>query len=567
MCVYHYEDSKRAEIWIFILLLAAMLFSVGVTIPMFILTYPGDECLLFVSVRGEALIYGNPAGCNFIGFGHMILLLLGIVALALIFFRPKKGIIRRKQPKEIGSTRSLRGTQLSGQNSIGLGQSHYNFQTEDTVSQFGISRFFSAKTIVIGVFASTFSIITALVILSGYLVTCNELHYETRRQVLGRNTLGSPIRNLNIQCWSLFRDTDFHTRFHFDHYEYSGQWHGQYRGYEHGRQHNYENKHDHLIGVALALELSLSSTWFCSALWVTVTILMILLRRRQKHLQARELAESIEDAKIFASSRQLDPSQNIMMRPISDQMSVTSHQSSVLSQKPSVTSGYSVSTQPMGSVIHNPNGAPMVVQQQILSQQELLNQQMLQMQQLQMANQQRLHQSQPVLNSAMPQANQRPMSQQIVRPIQTPITQQMAQQTHQQQMAQQQIAQQQMAQQQMAQQHLAQQQMAQQQLAQQQLAQQQSAQQQIAQQQMAQQNGIQYVQLSNGVIVPSQQVMPQPIQQKQPVNSTSNNSSKHQYSSIEETLKQSLDQTDNSKSAQKLQLNMSQDAGLKCSQI
>ena len=44
--------------------------------------------------------------------------------------------------------------------------------------------------------------------------------------------------------------------------------------------------------------------------------LMILLKRRQKALQRRELAESIEDAKIFASSRQLDPTQNIMMQPL-----------------------------------------------------------------------------------------------------------------------------------------------------------------------------------------------------------------------------------------------------------
>ena len=86
--------------------------------------------------------------------------------------------------------RSLRGTQPSTQNGISLGQSHYNFQSDDTVSHFGISRFFSAKVIAISAFAATFCVITALVTLSGYLVTCNELHYETRRQVLGRNTLG-----------------------------------------------------------------------------------------------------------------------------------------------------------------------------------------------------------------------------------------------------------------------------------------------------------------------------------------------------------------------------------------
>ena len=77
MCVYHYEDSRRADLWIKILLLGCLGFSAAVSIPMFILTYPGDECLLFVSVRGEALIYGNPAGCNFIAYGHGIIGLIG----------------------------------------------------------------------------------------------------------------------------------------------------------------------------------------------------------------------------------------------------------------------------------------------------------------------------------------------------------------------------------------------------------------------------------------------------------------------------------------------------------
>ena len=77
MCVSHYEDSKRAERWIGLLLVGCILFSLGVATPMFILTYPGDECLLFVSVRGEALIYGNPSGCNFIAYGHCFVLIFG----------------------------------------------------------------------------------------------------------------------------------------------------------------------------------------------------------------------------------------------------------------------------------------------------------------------------------------------------------------------------------------------------------------------------------------------------------------------------------------------------------
>ena len=79
---------------------------------------------------------------------------------------------------------------------------------------------------------------------------------------------------------------------------------------------------------------------------------MVLLKKRQKTLQRRELAECIEDAQVFASSRQLDPSQNIMMKPL-DQMSLTSNQSSVLSQKPSVISANTVSSNPMVSTTYS----------------------------------------------------------------------------------------------------------------------------------------------------------------------------------------------------------------------
>jgi hypothetical protein len=36
------------------------------------------------------------------------------------------------------------------------------------------------------------------------------------------------MQNVEMWCWSLYRDRDFHTRFHFDHYELSGQWHGEF---------------------------------------------------------------------------------------------------------------------------------------------------------------------------------------------------------------------------------------------------------------------------------------------------------------------------------------------------
>ena len=62
----------RAECYVFLLGLACAAMSLLAALPMFVLTHPGDECLLFISVRGEALIYGNPAGCNFVAYGHSL---------------------------------------------------------------------------------------------------------------------------------------------------------------------------------------------------------------------------------------------------------------------------------------------------------------------------------------------------------------------------------------------------------------------------------------------------------------------------------------------------------------
>ena len=68
---------SRAECYLVLLSFSCLLLSLMSAVPMFVLTHPGDECLLFVSVRGEALIYGNPAGCNFIAYGHCIVVVPG----------------------------------------------------------------------------------------------------------------------------------------------------------------------------------------------------------------------------------------------------------------------------------------------------------------------------------------------------------------------------------------------------------------------------------------------------------------------------------------------------------
>ena len=136
---------------------------------------------------------------------HVDFCLPALAVIGLIFCRPRKGILRRQQPKEIGSNRSLRGS-ANPQNGIALGQSHYSIQPEDTVSNFGVSRFYSTKAIVVSALVAAFTLITAMVTLSGYLITCNELHYEVRRQVLGRTTLGkatifvSALRIKHVSC-------------------------------------------------------------------------------------------------------------------------------------------------------------------------------------------------------------------------------------------------------------------------------------------------------------------------------------------------------------------------------
>ena len=71
------SPPSKSECRIFFVCLLCIVLSLCAAIPMFILSYPGDECLLFVSVRGEALIYGNPAGCNFIFYGHLFVIIGG----------------------------------------------------------------------------------------------------------------------------------------------------------------------------------------------------------------------------------------------------------------------------------------------------------------------------------------------------------------------------------------------------------------------------------------------------------------------------------------------------------
>jgi len=264
------------------LVMVGVLFSLAVAVPMILVTYPGDECLLFVSVRGEALIYGHPAGCTFISASHSIVAVSSIVFFIILLTCQRRG--GQAEPSKSGSIKSLRGS-VAGASAVSFGP-----RAKPTVS-----------LIIFSLIILMFVLINAIVILSGYLVTCGELQYETRRKLYGSLTLGTPANSVYITCFSLYRDTDFHARFHFDHYELSGSWHGQYTAYRHGRPHVWSGTHKHLLDIPTGLELSLASCWISSLVWVIITLLLILHRRNVKSRNREQIAESIEDARIWAS--------------------------------------------------------------------------------------------------------------------------------------------------------------------------------------------------------------------------------------------------------------------------
>ncbi len=82
----------------------------------------------------------------------------------------------------------------------------------DTIARRRFARLYSGGTILLCGVVAAFVTIVAAVIVGGYVVSCSELQYETRRQLYGRTTLGVPIKDLNIACYSVFRDVDFHSR-------------------------------------------------------------------------------------------------------------------------------------------------------------------------------------------------------------------------------------------------------------------------------------------------------------------------------------------------------------------
>jgi len=274
--------NNRREKWVISLVLIGVFFSLGVAVPMILISFPGNECLLFVSVRGEALIYGHPAGCNFISAAHSL-----VAGAALVFFivlvacrRPGAGA--NKNPSN-GSVRSLRGSMATVTSSFG-------HRAKPTIT-----------LIVFSTIIFLFVLITAIVILSGYVVTCGELQYETRRNLYSSLPLGTQVNSVSHWCWSLFRDTDYHTRFHFDHYELSGQWLGQYTANRHGRPKTYTGSHEHLLGIATGLEMCLGCSWLGAILWATITTILILHRRSVKARARTDVGESLEDARIWAT--------------------------------------------------------------------------------------------------------------------------------------------------------------------------------------------------------------------------------------------------------------------------
>ncbi|CAB4061436.1 unnamed protein product [Lepeophtheirus salmonis] len=240
-------SSKPKPSLIITLVVINILVSSATSVLMFILTYPGDECLLFTSVRGHALIYGNPVGCNYVSYGHCFLIASAIFLLIYV-------------------SRSNKGDEST------RGQSQISVRFPRISSSFAIG---------FALFIFFFSLLISAVSLAGYLTSCNELHYEAKNQLYARLTIGNPYRFLQMSCSSLFSDDDFHNRFHHDHYEYSGMFYGQNRGYKHGRVHNVVQDHEHLLPLQIALEGSLAASFFSWFIWLIISIFMFLNRTKK----------------------------------------------------------------------------------------------------------------------------------------------------------------------------------------------------------------------------------------------------------------------------------------------
>ena len=150
MCCYNNVREK----WIISLVLVGVLFSLGVAVPMILITWPGDECLLFVSVRGRALIYGHPAGCNFISASHCLIALAALVFFIILLASRRTTATNPKNPSN-GSVRSLRGS-IAGHSMMSFGPA-----AKPTIT-----------LITFSLLIFLFVLVTAIVMLSGYMVSC-----------------------------------------------------------------------------------------------------------------------------------------------------------------------------------------------------------------------------------------------------------------------------------------------------------------------------------------------------------------------------------------------------------
>ena len=101
----------------------------------------------------------------------------------------RKGFVKR--PRESASNRTLRSASTaSTRHHINPGFGQLSSLSVNSLGRRRFQRLYSTKVILLCATVTLFVVVTALVVLSGYVVSCNELHYETKRQLYGRTTLG-----------------------------------------------------------------------------------------------------------------------------------------------------------------------------------------------------------------------------------------------------------------------------------------------------------------------------------------------------------------------------------------
>lgn len=264
-------EAKKALVIMMILYGAVAIFGILAAVPMMLHVFPQSECILFSSYNqypSEKLNYGHYASCNIVAY------LFPVVILGAIFLWAKSWLeLRRRE-----------GHAKAG-------------KFEDQRVPISIMLIHMCLTALAG--------LLAIVVTSGYIVACENLHgfvsknvqsklntnpYDTRgEEILTRyeddykfhrytnrfgNAFGSDFYQISITCRSILTDPEIHQKLHDTHYEAQSR----YYGYWYGEDLFAYDSQSEAIRTNSLVEASLAGSWLAMAGLLAGLVLMIIQR-------------------------------------------------------------------------------------------------------------------------------------------------------------------------------------------------------------------------------------------------------------------------------------------------